>query len=81
MLDDSGRVIGVATSVLNGLALAALSGTMPQNVNFAIKSDVVADFLASNHIAANASAEGRTMSAAEIGDLARPFTVKIECWR
>jgi S1-C subfamily serine protease len=38
LLDSSGRVIGVVTSTLSSKAMLKATGTLPQNVNFAIKS-------------------------------------------
>ena len=54
---------------------------MPQNANFAIKSDIVEDFLASNQVNLDEGASRAGLSAPAIGDLARKFTVKVECWR
>ncbi len=83
MLDSSGRVVGLACSVLNGLALAgAFTGTpLPQNVNFATKADVARDYLAGISVRLNESA-GRAsgLDPASVADLARRFTVKVECW-
>ena len=39
LLDRQGRVVGVVTSTLNQLAALRLSGALPQNVNYAIKSE------------------------------------------
>ncbi len=81
VLDETGKVIGVASSMLDGLMLAALTGMMPQNVNFAVKTSVVRAFLQANQIAVDSGPAHAAMSAAAIGDSARRFTVKIECWR
>jgi S1-C subfamily serine protease len=81
LLDNDGRVIGIASAMLNGVLLAAVTGALPQNVNFAIKTDTARAFLAENHVALDTS-RGRTASgAAAVGDLARRFTVKIACAR
>ena len=61
--------------------LAAFTGALPQNVNFATKADVARDYLAGIRLPLDESAAGQTMSAAAIGDLARAFTMKVECWR
>lgn len=81
VLDDSGRVIGIAEAVLNGLAVAAATGTLPENVNFAVKGTTVRDFLEANQVAVGSGGAHPVMSAAAIGELARGFTVKVECWR
>ena len=38
LLDRSGRVVGVLVSKLNDLTVLGLTGSLPQNVNYAIKS-------------------------------------------
>jgi S1-C subfamily serine protease len=42
LLDSQGRVIGVVTATLDALAVARNDGHVPQNVNFAVKSDYLA---------------------------------------
>jgi Trypsin-like peptidase domain/Cation transporter/ATPase, N-terminus len=50
VLDDSGRVVGIASSGLNGLVVAMATGALPQNVNFAVKTDVAKAFLEANRV-------------------------------
>ncbi len=82
VLDSSGRVVGITTSVLNGLAFAAFTGqSLPQNVNFATKADVARDYLAGVNVTLNTRAGGASgLDAASVADLARRFTTKVECW-
>ncbi len=80
LLDGESNVIGVVTGTLNGLVLAIATGALPQNVNFAVKTSVVRNFLDTNgihYLSATARRVGR--SAADIGAAARNFTVRIEC--
>jgi S1-C subfamily serine protease len=79
VLDDNGKVIGIASSVLNGLVLAIATGTLPQNVNFAIKTDTAREFLAANQLTLDSSRGHAASGAASVGELARRFTVKIAC--
>ena len=82
VLDETARVIGITSSVLNGLKLAmATGGAMPENVNFAIKTDVVKLFLETEGVSLQTAAGRTPMSAASVGEAARRFTVKIECLR
>lgn len=81
VLDETGSVVGVTVSMLNGLAIAAATGALPQNVNFAIKTTTAREFLDANQIAMDQAAGRQAMSAAAVGALARRFTVKVECWR
>jgi S1-C subfamily serine protease len=71
LFDSGGAVIGVVFMRMNS-ALA-------QNVNFAIKATVVADFLGSNGVTPAVSGAKATLSPADIADLARSFTYKVVC--
>ena len=50
-VDEAGRLIGVVVAKLNALAIAMITGDIPQNVNFAIKVATLASFLEANGIA------------------------------
>ena len=45
LLDFSGSVVGIVNAKLNELAWARKTGDIPQNVNFAIKANVILSFL------------------------------------
>lgn len=45
LIDMDGRVIGVVTGKLNALAVFQRSGSLPENVNYAIKSKLITDLL------------------------------------
>lgn len=74
LLDMGGAVVGVVSARLGGRAARGA-----QNVNFAIKADVVKTFLASQGVTAETTAGGRELSVPDIADRARAFTVFIEC--
>jgi Trypsin-like peptidase domain len=80
-LDDAGNVIGIVSSTLNALAVGiATGGAIPQGVNFAIKTSLVEEFLAANHVRyAKAATAHREISTPDIADKARKFTVRVEC--
>lgn len=78
-LDARGNVIGMVTSMLNGVTIAAVTGALPQNVNFAIKASVLRDFLDANRIDYTMATTPHEISTADIGELARRFTVRVEC--
>jgi uncharacterized protein len=79
LLAGDGHLIGVVTSTLNGMVLAVATGAVPQNVNFAVKVAIVRNFLDSHDITYAHAASARELPAADVGDLARKFTVRIEC--
>ncbi len=57
---DAGVVIGVVVSKLNALAVLKETGTLPENVNFAIKSSELSSLLRGVAVAPHAVARSRT---------------------
>lgn len=81
LLDLAGNVVGVVVAKLNAILVAAITGDIPQNVNFAINAEVAKSLLETQGIAFEAGDSGTRLSAADVGELARGFTVLIECWK
>ncbi len=79
LLDSSAHVIGVVTAKLDAVAVAKRTGDIPQNVNFAIKAEVLRTWLRASGVPFDARASDRTLEAADIAELARGFTVQVEC--
>jgi len=79
LLDSAAHVIGVVTAKLDAVAIAKRTGDIPQNVNFAIKTEVLRPLLRTNDVAFDEEVSDRALSTADIADLARGFTVQIEC--
>lgn len=77
--DDSGNVIGVVSARLNEFAVAEISGSLPQNINFALSQSTVQTFLDSESVAYETRASNAAVSTADIAEQARGFTVFIEC--
>jgi tetratricopeptide (TPR) repeat protein len=81
LLDASGHLAGIVTSKLNAENVARFIGDIPQNVNFAIKAEVVRTFLDGKGIAYKTQRSDQQLSPADVGEIARPFTVYVECRR
>ena len=79
LLDKSGNVVGVVFSKLNALRLAQVTQDMPQNVNFALKATIAANFLEVNNIATQVGSNTEILDATEIADRAKQFTVQVTC--
>jgi peptidyl-prolyl cis-trans isomerase A (cyclophilin A) len=79
LLDTSGHLVGIVTSKLNALRMARFTGDVPQNVNFAIKGEIARAFLDSKGINYQIAQSTQNRSVAEVGDVARPFTIFVEC--
>ena len=82
LLDRGGHVIGVVVAKLAALRVAERTGgDLPQNVNFAIQGSVVVDFLRRNGVTPRLAVTTQSLSAAEVGEIAHPSTLLLECWR
>jgi hypothetical protein len=79
LLDGSANVIGVVAAKLDAVAIAKRTGDIPQNVNFAIRADVLRAFLIRYRIDYDERASDATLAVADIADLAKAFTVQVEC--
>ena len=77
VLDQNVNVVGVITSKLNVFKTAALTGDIPQNVNFAVKAAIIANFLDSNGIAYEKVAKDRTLLTTELAERAKEISVYI----
>jgi S1-C subfamily serine protease len=90
LLDLEGRVVGVVVGKLDALKVASVTGDIPQNVNFAIKAEVVRRFLDASGVTSGAG-RGETErwwenyplagGPAAVGAEAKAFTVLVECWK
>jgi len=47
LVDERGNVIGIVSAKLDAAAALAVSGALPENVNYAVKSSLVLSFLES----------------------------------
>jgi len=79
LLDGSGHLVGIVTGKLNAAFAIRITGDIPQNVNFALKAEVVRTFLDSKGIVYHSAPSDKQLSPADVGDIARPFTLRIEC--
>lgn len=79
LIDASGNVVGVIVSKLNALKLAAATGDVAQNVNFAIKASVARDFLDANDVAYRTARSAREMKPSDLADAVKRYTVAITC--
>ena len=80
LLDTSGKIAGMVAAKLNALKVAKATGNIPENINFAIKTGALRDFLDNSVVpyqtAADAKAELKT---SDIARNARAFTLLISC--
>jgi hypothetical protein len=71
----------LCSSKLDVLKALKYFGDLPQNVNLAIKAESARAFLNSDGIKYQMSPNlGKKLSPSDIGEIARPFTVRIDCY-
>jgi len=81
VLDEAGNVIGVVVSKLDALKLAQRTGDLAQNINFAIRGDVVRSFLELNNVKFAASSASARLENTEIASRGAAVTVLVRCVR
>ncbi len=79
LLDGDGVVVGVVSSKLNVVRVHEMTGDIPQNVNFAIKSALAREFLEAVGVDHQCRVPRPARSVADIAAEARDFVLKIEC--
>ncbi|MET4386840.1 S1-C subfamily serine protease [Bradyrhizobium sp. F1.4.3] len=79
LFDTTGQIVGVVTGKLDGLRIAAATGNIPENINFAIKTGALRDFL-DNSVVPYQTAEPRgELKTTDIAGNARAYTMLISC--
>ena len=79
MHDTNGNVVGVVTAKLNALRFARATGNITENINFAIKTGALRDFLDNSAVPYQTAKPGSEMKTADIASGARTYTMLISC--
>ena len=79
LVDRAGVVVGVVVSKLNAEGVSRVTGDIAQNVNFAIKPEVLRLFLDSNRVIYRTSGLGQRLDGIQLAERARGFTVQVIC--
>ena len=75
-----GSVVGVLEFQLNALTMLKATNDVPQNVNFAIQTPIVVNFLNIKGVTPSLADNGRkNLDPADVADLAKAFTVQVAC--
>ena len=61
------------------MVMAKVTGSLPQNINFAIKATVVEEFLHSKSVAYGSANSVRALDPADASDLGARSVVMVEC--
>ncbi|WP_234682366.1 S1C family serine protease [Bradyrhizobium monzae] len=79
LFDTTGQVVGVVTRKLDGLRVAVATGTIPENINFAIKTGALRDFLDNSVVPYQTAEPKGELKTPEIAGNARAYTMLISC--
>ena len=80
LLDTSGTIAGMVAAKLNALKVAKATGNIPENINFAIKTGALRDFLDNSVVPYQTTADAKPeLKTTDIARNARAFTLLISC--
>jgi hypothetical protein len=81
VFNQAGNIIGRVVSKLDALKIAESGGDLPQNVNFAIRGEVLSDFLEKNDVEFTASEDTTRLENTDIASQGAAVTVRVRCLR
>jgi len=82
LVDSRGNVVGVIVSKLNGLRVARAIGSLPENINFAVRADLARALLDKNGIKYDtASPKAELLETPEIAEKTFKFTAMVQCYK
>jgi S1-C subfamily serine protease len=80
LLDSEGQLVGIVSGKLDTLRIARATGDVPENINFAIKTGMLRDFLDNSAIAYQTTTESKgELKTSDIAQNARKYTLLISC--
>lgn len=79
VFDQRGAVVGLATSKLDAMKVAAITGDIPQNINFGIKALMVTSLLDANEVSYTRSQSPKHLSRQEIARNGSALVVSVLC--
>lgn len=71
--------MGVVTGRLPDIEVLKASGSLPQNVNFAIRGELAKSFLKANKVEPVVAEAGSALNNEDIAEAAEKFTVQVVC--
>jgi S1-C subfamily serine protease len=79
LLDTSGQIVGMVAAKINALKFVRATGNIPENINFAIKTGAIRDFLDNSIVPYQTAEPNGELKTAEIAGNARGYTLLISC--
>ncbi len=81
VFDQAGNIIGVVAAKLDALKIAESMGDLPQNVNFAIRGEVMRAFLETHRVNFALSRDSAKLETTDIASQGAAVTVRVRCVR
>lgn len=79
VLDGAGLLVGVVQGGLDAVRAAAATGNIAQNVNFALRGSLAANFLGAHRVEPALERRRPDLGAADVTELAQAVTVQVIC--
>ena len=79
LLDTSGLIVGMVAMKLDALKMVRVTGNIPENINFAIKTGMIRDFLDNSVVPYETAEPKGELKTTEIAGNARAYTLLITC--
>ncbi|WP_128928568.1 S1C family serine protease [Bradyrhizobium guangxiense] len=79
LFDTAGQIVGVVTGKLDNLRIAVATGNIPENINFAIKTGALRDFLDNSVVPYQTAEPKGELKTTDIAANARAYTMLISC--
>lgn len=79
--DKNGNIVGIVVGQLDKLYFARRGESLPENTNFAIKADIVRNFLDTSGIKSTSSVKNTALNTEKLASIAERQTVRINCYR
>jgi S1-C subfamily serine protease len=77
--DENGNIVGVVVAQLNKLKVAKAIGSLPENVNFGIKTSTVRQFLNSSGLPTKWSNRSKRISTKQLAQIVQKQTLMVVC--
>jgi S1-C subfamily serine protease len=81
VLDISGNVVGITVATLNAAKMLKLADVIPQNINFAIKSNIAREFLDTKGVSYETASSSNKLDLGDVAAKGVRSTVLIECYK
>ena len=79
LLDSNGLIVGMVAAKIDAMRFVRATGNIPENINFAIKTGAIRDFLDNSVVPYETAAGKGELKTAEIAGAARAYTMLISC--